>query len=139
MKTLRLALAQINPTVGDIEGNAKKIIGYIKEAKSYGADMVAFPELSLTGYPPEDLLLKPKFIDDNLDCLNALSGKIKGITAIVGFVDRDVDIYNAAAIIHKGVVAQIYHKMYLPNYGVFDEQRYFQAGVEALNFVLNGV
>lgn len=132
-------MAQINPTVGSLSANARKILSYTEKARERGCDLVLFPELSLTGYPPEDLLLKPKFIDDNLEVLAALSKKIKGITAIVGFVDRKEDIYNAAAIIHKGRIADVYHKMYLPNYGVFDEQRYFQAGDTALNFTLNGI
>jgi len=132
-------MAQMNPTVGSIAGNAKAILEWTLKARARGCDLVLFPELSLTGYPPEDLLLKPKFIGDNLEALDRLSSKIKGITAVIGFVDRKADIYNAAAIIHNGKVAGVYHKMYLPNYGVFDEQRYFQAGTEALNFVLNGV
>lgn len=132
-------MAQINPVVGDIQGNARRVLSWSEKAKKLGADLVLFPELSITGYPPEDLLLKPRFIDDNLKALDSLAKKIKGITAVVGFVDRKVDIYNAAAIVHNGKVAEVYHKMYLPNYGVFDEQRYFQAGTEALNFVLNGI
>ncbi|HEY4706395.1 MAG TPA: nitrilase-related carbon-nitrogen hydrolase, partial [Thermodesulfobacteriota bacterium] len=132
-------MAQINPTVGDIKGNCEKILSHAEEAKKRGAGLVLFPELALTGYPPEDLLLKPGFIDDNLKALSALSKKIRGITAVVGFVDRKADIYNAAAIIHNGRTAGVYHKMYLPNYGVFDEQRYFQAGAAPLNFVLGGI
>jgi len=128
MKTLRLALAQINPTVGDFEGNVSKIIYYIEEASKAGAQIVAFPELAITGYPPEDLLLKPQFIEDNLDALNKVQGNVGDITAIVGFVDRKDDIYNAAAIIYNKTLFDTYHKMYLPNYGVFDEYRYFQAG-----------
>ncbi len=128
MKTLRVALAQINPTVGDLSGNAKKIVHYMKEAAGHGAAIVAFPELALTGYPPEDLLLKPQFIEDNLSVLREVSREARGIIAVVGFVDRAPDIYNAAAIIRDGQIIDIYHKMFLPNYGVFDEQRYFQAG-----------
>ena len=139
MQTFRIAMAQINPTVGAIEKNAGLILEFTEKAKKYGCDLVVFPELALTGYPPEDLLLKPSFIDDNLKSLLKLSGAIHGITAIVGFVDRAGDIYNAAAIIHMGSVAAVYHKMFLPNYGVFDEERYFQAGRCALNFTLNSV
>ncbi len=128
MRTLRLALAQINPTVGDLDGNKKKIEAYIKEARAKAADIIAFPELCITGYPPEDLLLKPQFIKDNLAALNALKKATKGITAIIGFVDQKDDIYNAAAILHDGEIVDVYHKMYLPNYGVFDEYRYFQVG-----------
>jgi NAD+ synthase (glutamine-hydrolysing) len=128
MRTLRIALAQINPTVGDFEGNVSKIIGYIEESGKAGAQIVVFPELSITGYPPEDLLLKPQFIEDNLEALKKVQKKVKDIIAIVGFVDRSDDIYNAAAIIYNKKLIGIYHKMYLPNYGVFDEVRYFQAG-----------
>lgn len=128
MKTLRLALAQINSTVGDLEGNTEKIIDYIRKAEEHSADLVVFPELSVTGYPPEDLLLKPQFIRDNLDALRRIKEEVWDITAIVGFVDRKNDIYNAAAILHNKNIADIYHKMYLPNYGVFDEFRYFQVG-----------
>lgn len=128
MKTVRIALAQINPTVGELEGNAEKIISFIRAAEDYSADIIAFPELSVTGYPPEDLLLKPQFIRDNLDALKKIKEEVWDITAIIGFVDRKNDIYNAAAIIHNKTIVDIYHKMYLPNYGVFDEFRYFQSG-----------
>ncbi|MGD2079982.1 MAG: NAD+ synthase [Nitrospirota bacterium] len=128
MKKLVLALAQINPTVGDFEGNSEKIISYMKEARKYGAEVVAFPELAVTGYPPEDLLLKPQFISDNLRALNTVRENATGIVAAVGFVDRRQDIYNAAAIISEKRIVDIYHKHYLPNYGPFDEFRYFQAG-----------
>ncbi len=128
MKTLRLALAQINTTVGDLEGNTAKIIRNIERAVDAGADMVAFPEMAVTGYPPEDLLLKPKFIDDNLSALDEIRRAAGDIVAVVGFVDRTSDIYNAAAVMYGGEIVHVYHKMYLPNYGVFDEMRYFQAG-----------
>ncbi|HXI09921.1 MAG TPA: NAD+ synthase [Thermodesulfobacteriota bacterium] len=139
MRTLRVAMAQINPVVGDLSANARKILAYAEKAKARKADLVIFPELAVTGYPPEDLLLKPRFISDNLKSLDSVARKIRGITAVVGFVDRKVEIYNAAAVVQNGRVAGVYHKMYLPNYGVFDEQRYFQAGGSPLNFVLNGV
>lgn len=132
-------MAQINPTVGDLRGNTRKISEYAKKAAASGCDLVIFPELALTGYPPEDLLLKPKFIEDNLKALSELARSIKGITAVVGFIDSRDDIYNAAAVCHKGKVVDVYHKMYLPNYGVFDERRYFRAGTTALNFTLRGV
>jgi NAD+ synthase (glutamine-hydrolysing) len=128
MRTLRIALAQINPTIGDLEGNVSKITGYIDEAVKAGAHMVVFPELSITGYPPEDLLLKPQFIEDNLDALKKIQKKARDIIAIVGFVDKKDDIYNAAAVIYNRKLIDTYHKTYLPNYGVFDEVRYFQAG-----------
>lgn len=127
----RLALAQINTTVGDLDGNTDKIIAYIARARELEADLVALPELSVTGYPPEDLLFKPSFIAANLRCLDRIAVATQGIAAIVGFVDAQDDIYNAAAFISDGEVRAIYHKMYLPNYGVFDEDRYFQAGRKA--------
>jgi NAD+ synthase (glutamine-hydrolysing) len=126
---MRIALAQINPTVGDLEGNVSKIIDYLQRAKRLDADLIAFPELAVTGYPPEDLLLKSQFIDDNLQALKRIQESVSDITAIVGFVDRKNDIYNAAALMHNKEIIDVYHKMYLPNYGVFDEYRYFQAGV----------
>jgi NAD+ synthase (glutamine-hydrolysing) len=128
MRSLRIALAQINPTVGDLEGNVAKIIRYTRMAKKSRAQVVAFPELAITGYPPEDLLLKSQFVDDNLNALNKIRKNVHDITAIVGFVDRKDDIYNAAAIIYNKKIVDIYHKRHLPNYGVFDEYRYFRTG-----------
>ena len=127
-KPLRLAMAQINVVVGDITGNAEKISRWISRAVELQADVVSFPELVLTGYPPEDLLLKPQFIEANLAAIQQLAGSVTDITAVVGFVDRRDDIFNAAAVLQGGKVAAVYHKMFLPNYGVFDEFRYFQAG-----------
>ena len=139
MNPLRIGLAQVNPTVGDLAGNTEKILIYIERARELGVDLVAFPELAIPGYPPEDLLLKPSFIEDNLDCLKRIAGETQGITAIVGFVDCDGnDIFNAAALLHDGQVASVYHKTYLPNYGVFDENRYFRAGRRPLLFDLKG-
>lgn len=131
--SLRLALAQVNPTVGDLEGNKARILDYAERARSQGAQIVAFPELCLTGYPPEDLLLKPGFVAANLVCLEDIASQIHGITAVVGFIDRETDIYNAAAVLHDGQIAAVYRKMYLPNYSVFDEQRYFGAGHDPIN------
>jgi len=139
MLSLRVALAQINPTVGDLEGNTAKIIDYIDRAREAGAAVVAFPELALTGYPPEDLLLKPQFIQENLDLLREIAEHTSGITAVVGFVDADDDIYNAAAILHDGAIVHAYHKVFLPNYGVFDEERYFRQGREQPVFLIGGV
>jgi len=139
MKTLRIAMGQINPTVGALRSNAKKMLACARRAEKAGASLVLFPELALTGYPPEDLLLKPGFIDDNLAELHTLAGRIRGITAVVGFVDRAKGIYNAAAVMHRGRVRAVYRKMFLPNYGVFDEKRYFRAGIKPLNIVLCGV
>lgn len=128
MKSLRIALAQINPTVGDLEGNVAKIRDYLKMAEKENADIVAFPELAVTGYPPEDLLLKSQFIDDNLRALTRIQESVSSVTAIVGFVDRKGDLFNAAAILYGGKCIDVYHKVLLPNYGVFDEHRYFRAG-----------
>ncbi len=138
----RVALAQINVTVGDFEGNARKILDAMRQAHAAGAHMMCVPELALAGYPPEDLLLKPGFVADNLRKLHELieaSGELPGLVSVIGFVDRDIDIYNAAAVISEGELAGIYHKHYLPNYGVFDENRYFQAGQKAPIFVINNV
>ncbi len=139
MRVLRIALAQINTTVGDLDGNAALVRRGIEEARLAHADLVVFPELTLTGYPPEDLLLRPQFIKDNLNILNGIVRKIKGIAAIIGFVDRQSDIYNAAAFVCDGRVVATHHKVYLPNYGVFDENRYFQAGARSATVVLNGI
>ena len=128
LSQLRLAMAQINVVVGDVEGNGRKIIEWIDRARDVDADIVTFPELALTGYPPEDLLLKPQFIDANLAALQKVIDASRDITVVVGFVDRQDDIFNAAAIVQSGTLVTTYHKIYLPNYGVFDEFRYFQAG-----------
>src|SRR5271165_5015094 len=139
---LRVALAQINVTVGDLEGNTQKILAYMRQAHAAGSHIVCTPELALTGYPPEDLLLKPGFVAAQLRKLDELtnaSRDLPGLTAVIGFVDRDHDIYNAAAIIHEGKLYGTYHKHYLPNYGVFDENRYFQSGRKAPIFLINGV
>lgn len=140
MKILRIALAQINTVVGDIEGNVKKIVDKIELAKQMGVDIVAFPELALTGYPPEDLLFKPHFVAKNKEAVSELAKHVtKSLVAVVGFVDQDSDIYNAAAVLHDGKIVTVYHKNYLPNYGVFDEFRYFQRGDKALVIALNDI
>ena len=129
-KNLRIAIAQINCTVGDLEGNYRKIADYLDKAKGLGVDIITFPELAITGYPPEDLLLKPKFIADNIEALHRTAKSVGEMVAVVGFVNQaGNDIYNAAAVIYKGDIKGVYHKMLLPNYGVFDENRYFAAGV----------
>jgi NAD+ synthase (glutamine-hydrolysing) len=139
MSIIRIALAQINPTVGDFAGNTAKVIANIERARKAGADLVALPELSLTGYPPEDLLLKPQFVEANLKALDEVVAASRGITAIVGCVAKTADIHNAAAVICDGELKGIYHKIYLPNYGVFDEYRYFQAGDTAPIFIYGEV
>ncbi len=125
---MRLALCQLNATVGDIAANAARIGDGIRAAREAGAEVVLFPELALTGYPPEDLLLKEHFLSDAADALRELAGDAVDIVAVVGFPERAEDVYNAAAVLAGGTLHAIYRKVYLPNYGVFDEQRYFQAG-----------
>ena len=126
---IRIALAQINPTVGDLKQNRAKIIAFISEAKKKGADLAVFPELALTGYPPEDLLLKNYFIAKNIQVLRSIKKECKGIAALVGFVDEEGGaIYNSCALIRNGKIDSIYRKNVLPNYGVFDEKRYFSPG-----------
>jgi NAD+ synthase (glutamine-hydrolysing) len=125
---VRLALCQMNATVGDIAGNSRRIRDGANAARDAGAQLVLFPELAITGYPPEDLLLKEHFLADAATALRELARDISGIVAVVGFPERAEDVYNSAAVLADGSVAAIYRKVYLPNYGVFDEQRYFQAG-----------
>ena len=136
MRTLRIGLCQINTTVGDIEGNTRKILHYITLGKKMGADILVFPEMAVTGYPPEDLLLMTKFIEANLKAINRIAKAASSITAIVGFVGKDGDIFNSAALLHNGKLIDVYSKIYLPNYGVFDEDRYFQVGKENFIFIL---
>ena len=138
MTKLRAALAQINTTVGDLRGNTAKIIEYIDRARAEGADLVSFPELTITGYPPEDLLYKNNLIRDNRECLDEVIEHSAGIAVVVGFVDRDEELFNAAAVIQDRKLLGIYHKVHLPNYGVFDEKRYFQSGSECPVFDING-
>jgi len=139
MKTIRVAVGQINCIVGDLKGNCAKMSEYTENAKKYGSDMVVFPELAVTGYPPEDLLLKPKFVEDNVKVLKEFARSVHDIIAIAGFVNRiGKNLYNGAAIVYNGEIAGIYHKTLLPNYGVFDEKRYFQAGIEPLVFQYGG-
>lgn len=139
-KILRIGMAQINCTVGDLVGNTRKVCEYIKQAEESGVDLISFPEMAITGYPPEDLLHKAQFIKDNLECLKMIAEIKANSTIVVGFVDRQQDkLYNAAAIIHDQTVAGIYHKTHLPNYGVFDEKRYFQEDPRIPVFIINGV
>jgi NAD+ synthase (glutamine-hydrolysing) len=137
---LRVALAQMNPVVGDLEGNSAHIIDSIERANDAGADVVVLPELAVTGYPPEDLLLKPGFIADNLAAIGKVAAATERCAAVVGFVDERMDLYNAAAVCAHGEIRGVYHKQLLPNYGVFDEQRYFAAGGGATQlFGIRGV
>jgi NAD+ synthase (glutamine-hydrolysing) len=136
---LRAALAQIDPTVGDIEGNAAKVAEWTARARDEGASLVLFPELTITGYPPEDLLLKTHFLDAAGAALQDLARQTRDIVAVVGFPERRDDVYNAAAVLAEGQVQTVYRKIHLPNYGVFDEQRYFQAGDEPATVQLGGI
>ena len=130
MRNLRCALAQINAAVGDLQGNAARIIAQIEAAEALNADIVAFPELALTGYPPEDLVLRRGFVEDNLRTLDRVREATQGkhVAAVVGFVDYARDTFNAAAVLRDGQLHGVYRKQYLPNYGVFDEARYFRPG-----------
>lgn len=141
MRSVRIALAQINPIVGDFDYNVGKIVEYIRRAEELQADVICFPELVLTGYPPEDLLLKPQFVEDNLAALDRIVRETNDLTcvSIIGYVDAEDDIYNAAAVIRRGEVRGKYRKMFLPNSSVFNEERYFQAGKEPNLFVLGDV
>ncbi len=137
--TVRLALAQSNTTVGDLTGNGDKILRGIEQARSVGADIVAFPELAITGYPPEDLLLKPDFVTAVQQALSRVVSASQGLTVIVGTVWAEEDLFSAAVVLHDGEIAGVYRKQFLPNYGVFDEPRYFQTGDQRLIFERAGV
>ncbi|MFC2012180.1 NAD+ synthase [Chloroflexota bacterium] len=139
MQRLRIGMAQLNMTVGDFAGNTRKILEAINESRSLGVDLLTFPELAICGYPPEDLLFKPQFITENMNSLEKVVNASAGMTLVVGFVDAKDDIYNAAAIIHDGKLVDVYHKIFLPNYGVFDENRYFRAGSRCPIYFIAGV
>jgi len=145
MRTFRIAMVQMNPTVGDLDGNVRRITAWLREAKKAKADLVAFPELAITGYPPEDLLLKPRFVADNRRALQEIVRHCRGLAAVVGYVSLSdgidpkparpsvvsagaCELYNAAAVIADQKLITTYCKWYLPNYGVFDESRYFHPG-----------
>ena len=136
---MRIALAQVNTVVGDLEGNRAVILGRLREAEEAGADLVCFPELSLCGYPPEDLLLKRDFLEDCESSLDELARETGETAALVGTVHFDGDLFNAAAVLHRGRILAWYHKNLLPNYGVFDENRYFAPGGEGLVLEISGV
>ncbi|HKT33595.1 MAG TPA: NAD+ synthase [Nitrospira sp.] len=155
MRTFRIAMVQINPTVGDLDGNVRRIIGWLREAKKAKPDLIAFPELAITGYPPEDLLLKPQFVADNRRALNEVVRACRDCVAVVGYVGQGHvselrtekasvlpagrhELYNAAAIIAGQRLAMSYAKCHLPNYGVFDESRYFHAGHRLPVVTVNG-
>jgi NAD+ synthase (glutamine-hydrolysing) len=156
MRLLRVAMVQMNPTVGDLDGNAGRIVGWAREARKAKADVVVFPELAITGYPPEDLLLKTRFIEDNRRALQEVIKQVSGITAVIGYVGQAGapahrptspgilpagrhELYNAAAVLADRRVIATYCKWHLPNYGVFDESRYFHPGKRLPVLVLQGV
>ncbi|HSW46042.1 MAG TPA: nitrilase-related carbon-nitrogen hydrolase, partial [Phycisphaerae bacterium] len=135
MSIVRIALAQTNPIVGDVVGNTARIIDLISRARQAGAAIVAFPELSVAGYPPRDLLLKPRFVKANVEAVQRIAESCVGIVALVGFVEPNADtvgrsLRNAAAFCADGRVQAVRHKSLLPTYDVFDEQRYFEPGPE---------
>jgi NAD+ synthase (glutamine-hydrolysing) len=138
MTVLRVALCQLNTVVGDLGGNAERIIAALATAEEAGADLAVFPELAITGYPPEDLLLKPGFVADNQAALRKVAAATGGCAAVVGFVEQAMDLYNAAAFCAHGEVQGVYRKQVLPNYGVFDEKRYFAPGSGAQELYLIG-
>jgi len=128
---MKIAAAQINPTIGDIAGNVEKVLTYISRAREMEAQLVVFPEMCLTGYPPRDLLERPYFVDQNIDGLNELAKKVKGIGVVVGFVEKNLSaegkpLYNACALLENGEISYVYYKSLLPTYDVFDEDRYFE-------------
>lgn len=137
---VRIALAQINPTIGDLVGNTALVQRYIEQAKAAGVDVVAFPELVITGYPPDDLLLKKSFIGDANAALEAIASTTFGIAAVIGFVDENNGrLYNAAALVSDGKIRGVYRKHHLPNYGVFDERRFFSSGNEIVLAEIDGL
>src|SRR5213594_734426 len=136
---LRVCMAQINTTVGDLEGNTRRICEAIDRSRDLGTDLICFPELSIPGYPPEDLLLKPDFVRGNLAALEEVTRRTTDIAVVVGFVDQGTHLYNAAAVCVDGERVGIYYKQRLPNYGVFDEKRYFHPGRRAPVFTIEGV
>jgi len=138
MRLLRIGLAQINPTVGDLDGNMARIRAWIERARALGVDLLAFPEMVVPGYPPEDLLLKPAFIQGCIDRTRDLAGDSRGMTVVVGTLERDGDLYNSAAVLHDGRWVGTARKRYLPNYGVFDENRYFMSERRSVVFARGG-
>ena len=137
--TLRIALAQLNPVVGDIAGNETMVLDALDRARAEGAQLVVFPELVLSGYPPEDLLLREHVLRDCRAALDRIAARAEGIVAVIGFPERAEDVFNAAAVCADGEVRGIYRKQHLPNYGVFDELRYFQAGDTPAVMEVDGV
>ena len=139
VRHLRLAMGQINTTVGDLEGNTDKILSFIKKAREYQTDLITFPEMAVTGYPPEDLLFHNSFIESNIEKMHDIVAASAGMTVVVGFVNHSQSVFNSAAIAHNGKLVTIYNKIFLPNYGVFDEERYFTKGNECPVIIVNGI
>ena len=156
MRKARIAMVQMNPIVGDLQGNVSAMAGWVRKARLAEADIVVFPELVITGYPPEDLVLRPSFIQDTHKALEQFVKHCRNLTVIAGFVEGKVgkvtksvahladssesrQLFNAAAVIQNGKILTTCHKSLLPNYGVFDESRYFHPGDQALIFVLDGI
>ena len=140
MRTLRIALAQMNSVVGDLDGNVRRIHEFMARARAAGADIVAFPEMVVTGYPAEDLLFRTAFLRDNMKAMQAAVAESHGLTAVIGYADfSDDHVYNAAAIGSHGRLADVYRKQHLPTYGVFDEDRYFRPGSRFPVYEIGGV
>ena len=140
MSSLRVALCQINTVVGDLDGNVERIFAALAEAEAQSADLAVFPEMTITGYPPEDLLLKPGFVEENRRALERVAQRSGSTAVIVGFADGHPDVHNALAVCAHGAVVGTYHKRHLPNYQVFDEERYFRPGDEPMQlFEIGGV
>ena len=139
MPSIRISIAQINTTVGDLEANQSKIISYIEKARQDRSDVIVLPELTVTGYPPEDLLHKPHFVDQNMTSAQKVAEATQDICAVYGFVESQNGLYNSAAIAHNGKLISTYQKQLLPNYGVFDEKRYFTHGENTKIYRLSGV
>jgi NAD+ synthase (glutamine-hydrolysing) len=140
MPRLRLALAQLDLVVGDLTGNSARILEAYEQADALGCDLIAFPELAITGYPPEDLLLKPAFVAQAAEALEKVAARTGGLAAVIGFPETGRDLFNAAAVCANGKVQGVYRKHLLPNYAVFDEQRYFAPStVDGPLFVVAGV
>ena len=139
-RTFRLALAQINPTVGDLPGNTARMLECLRQAREGGADLVAFPELATTGYPPEDLLFKKSFVDANVSAMEEVVAASQGIAVVLGYVQpRENGVANSAAVGYDGRLIDTYDKIFLPNYGVFDEERYFVKGTVCPVYEISGV
>ncbi len=139
MRRLRITLAQINTTVGDLSGNVNRALAALREAVAAGSDLVVFPELAISGYPPEDLLLRPGFLARCAAALDRFAEGVHDTITVIGTPDGTGPVYNAAAVISNGVIHCRYHKIHLPNYGVFDEKRYFAPGTEPVSFMAGDV